>query len=333
MRALPSLAALAVAAALSLFASSPSRAAMDAAERARRNQIVARVGPVGVTAGELEDRLNAVPRYQLTSFGNSPGAIRHNFLDQIIVPEVLYSLAGEAEHLDTELPTSARVTRALSDATMAWLKKQIGPAPAIPMEEVEAYFEANRARYDTPERYGVWRVLCRTREEAQAVLDAAKKDPSIPTFNALARDHSIDKATNQRGGNMGFVTLDGTSSEAGLHIDPLIVKAAAAVKSGELVPQPVPEGTNFAVVWHKQTVPAVHRRLQEVAAQIRNTLRTQHEEQMYKSLVAGLRAQHLTEENEAVLNGIEVASADGVIEPRHRPGQAPPLNPNQALPR
>jgi peptidyl-prolyl cis-trans isomerase C len=317
----------------SLLTGVPSRAAMGPEEKARRSAIVAKVGPKQITAGELEDRIAEVPRFQLTMFGDTPGAVRHKFLSEIVVRDALYALGAEAEHLDTQLPTVNILKRALSNATVRAVRAELGPASAIPNEEVARYYEKNKSRYDTPERYAVWRILCKTREEALAVIDAAKKDLTIPAFNALARDHSIDQATNQRGGNLGFVGLDGTSNEAELHVDPATVKAAATVKDGELVPSPIPEGGNFAVVWHRGTVQPVHRSVEDVAAQIRDTLWKRNEEIAVKNLVASLRARDLKELNDGLLNGIEISTVDGTVEPRRRTGQVTPLNLGQSLPR
>jgi peptidyl-prolyl cis-trans isomerase C len=318
---------------VSVFSAPPSRAAMTPEEKARRGVVVARVGDRAITTGELEDRIAAVPRFQLSSFGTTPDAVRHKFLEQVIVPEVLYSLEAQAQHMDREFETSGHVMRAHANASWRAIQGEVGPSISISMDDVRAYYEANKTRYDTPERFQVWRILCKTREEAMAVLEAAKKDPTVPNFNALARDHSIDKATNQRGGNLGFVGLDGTSNEAGLHVEPGIVKAASQVRDGEIVPQPVPEGSAFAVIWHKGTIAAIRRPVEDVAPQIRDTLRKQREELAMKALVAKLRAKDVHELNEDVLNGIEISSVDGTVEPRRRPGQVPPFNPNQALPR
>jgi peptidyl-prolyl cis-trans isomerase C len=318
---------------VSLFTGARSRAAMSPEEKARRLVVVATIGGREITTGELEDRIAAVPRFQRSSFGTTPDAVRHKFLEQVIVPEVLYALEAQSQHMDTEFETSGHLMRAHANASWRAIQAEVGPSIKISMDDVRAYYEANKTRYDTPERYQVWRILCKTREEAIAVIDAVKKDPAVPNFTALARDHSIDKATNQRGGNLGFVAMDGTSNEAGLHVDPAIVKAAAQVRDGELVAQPVPEGSAFAVVWHKGTVGAIRRPVEDVAPQIRDTLRKQREELAMKALVAKLRAKDMHELNEDVLNGIEISSVDGTVERRRRPGAERPFNPNQPLPR
>ena len=68
------------------------------------------------------------------------------------------------------------------------------------------------------------------------------------------------------------MSADGVSNEAGVRVDPTLVKAAGAVKDGELVPHPVPEGASFAVVWRRGTVPASKRTVEESSAQIRAAL-------------------------------------------------------------
>jgi peptidyl-prolyl cis-trans isomerase C len=303
----------------------PSARAADPAEQARRAGVVAHIGPRVVTVGELEDRLAAVPRFQLVTFGATPDAIRRKFLGDVLVPEVLLAIGAEERHLDHELPTEMHLERALSNATLRAQRAQIGPAASIAMDDVKRFFEENRARYDSPERINVWRVLCRTRDEAAAVLDTVRKDPTVTAWNTLARDHSLDKATFMRGGNLGFLGPDGASNEAGLRVEPVVVKAAATVHDGDFVPVPIPEGEYFAVVWRRGTVGASHRTVEQVAAQIRDTLWKQRTEAAEKKLIDDLRARDLHEVNEALLNGIEITATDGAIAPRRRPGQVAPL--------
>jgi peptidyl-prolyl cis-trans isomerase C len=303
------------------------RADMPADEQARRAKIVARVGSKTVTVAELEDRLAMVPRFQLSTFGDTPDAIRRKFLNDVIVQDLLLSLGAEDKKLDKDLATAHQLDRALSSATMRAVRKDVGVASAIPMEDVKRYYDENKSRFDQPERIGIWRILCKTKEEAQEVLDAAKKEPTQKSFEALARDHSLDRATYLRGGNLGFVAPDGTSNEAGLKVDPALPKAAASVKNGELVPQPIAEGEGFAVVWRRATVAATKRSVEDAAAQIRDTLWKQRVEAAQKKLEDDLRAAKVRDVNPDLLRGIDISTTDGNIGPRKRPGQVAPGKP------
>jgi peptidyl-prolyl cis-trans isomerase C len=304
--------------------SGSSLAGMDAAEKARRVAIVAKVGDRTVTAGELEDRLAGVPRFQLQTFGESPDAIRMKFLQDVIVPEVLFARAAEEKSALDDVALEHARLRAMSNATQRATRDAIGRAADIPMDEVRAYYTQHVDHYDTPERVSVWRILCRSREEAASVLESAKKDTTPTGFMQLARDHSLDKATSMRGGNLGFLGPDGTSNEAGLKADPALVKAAASVKDGELVPAPVPEGGYFSVVWRRGTVGAMKRSIDDVKEQIRDTLFKQKLEDAQNKLLEDLRARELGDYNPDLVNAIDLTSGEGVVS-RRRPGQVPPI--------
>jgi peptidyl-prolyl cis-trans isomerase C len=326
MRVRSTLCAVALLSALLAAMGESSRAGLSPAEIARRKAVVVRVGTKEVTAGEVEDRLAAIPRFQLTTMGATADEIRRKFIDEVIVPEVLVSMAAAKEHVDQDVVVANNVKRAEANAAMRVGKTQVAPISSITSDEVRAFYSENKARFDTPTRYGIWRILCAKREDALAVLDAAKANLTIDNFAKLARERSIDKATNMRAGNLGFVDADGVSNEAGLKVDPAIAKAAAVVHDGQLVPQPVAEGSSWAVIWHKGTVPAAHRTPEEAAPQIREMIYRQRMDAAVSAMIEELRREHLTELNEGLLNGIEVSGADGDIVPRRRPGQAPPLH-------
>jgi peptidyl-prolyl cis-trans isomerase C len=316
----PALLALALLATSLATTRAPSRA--DAPDT---NLPVAHVGPRVITVADLQSALASVPPFQLASFGSSPDAAKRRYLDDVLVHDALLELGAKDAKLDERVDVRFRLERALSDATRRAVRAQLGPAATIPADDVRAYFEANRSHFDSPERYGIWRILCKTREDAQATLDAVQKDGSPTTFTKLAREKSIDKATYLRGGNLGFVGLDGTSNEAGLRVDPAVPKAAATVKDGELVPHPVEEGENFAVVWRRGTIGASHRTFEDAAAQIRETLWKERAEAAEKKLEDDLRAQKVRDVNEDLLLAIDISTGDGSIVPRRRPGQVPPI--------
>jgi peptidyl-prolyl cis-trans isomerase C len=280
------------------------------ADEARRAKVVARVGERTVTVGELEDRLAGVPPWQATTFGSTKDEIARAFLDQVIVRDLLLVSAAEQRGLSKKLPYSHQLRRALSTAALRAVRKDIPTAAAIPMEDVRRYYEDNRSHFDSPERINLWRILVATRAEAETVLEAAKREPTITKYNELARQHSIDKATNMRGGNLGFLGPDGVSNEAGVKVDPALVKAASGVADGSFVATPVPEGGGFAVVWRRATVPATRRTVDEAAAQIRTTLYRQRTEAAEKKLIDDLRAKRLEHVDEAPLAIIEFAAID-----------------------
>lgn len=294
------------------------------AEDARRATVVAHVGSATITAGELEDRMHQVPPYQLASFGDTPQKRARKFLDDVMVPDLLSALGAQSKHLDDDVGTAYALSHAKSDATIRALHKNLPPATQISADEVKKYYDENKARYDAPERYNLWRILVSTRTEADEVLAAAKKDLTLTNWNALARDHSIDKANAMRGGNLGFLALDGTSSEVGTTIEPNVVLEATKVKDGELVASVVPEGANFAIVWRRGTVGASHRALPEVEAQIRDTLWKQHGDAEVKRVTDELRASQVKDFNPNLLDTIDVTMGEGQIVPRKRPGQVAP---------
>jgi peptidyl-prolyl cis-trans isomerase C len=275
----------------------------DAGDATGRSQVVARVGSArGITVGELEDRLAALPPYQRATFGADAAAVRRAFLEQVLLPESLESLGAAAEKLDEQLPTSYAIERVRSQSTVRAIRGRIGPASAISMDDVQKYYDTNRARYDTPERVQIWRILCKTKEEAQEVLSEAKKEPTPKEFGDLAREHSVDKATNLRAGNLGFIAPDGTSSEPGLRVDTSIVRAAQSVRDGELVPAPVAEGEYFSVVWRRGTIPATRRTVEQVSAQIRDAIWKARLKDETDKLVASLRAAKVRDMNASLLD-------------------------------
>jgi peptidyl-prolyl cis-trans isomerase C len=227
----------------------------------------------------------------------------------VVVPEKLVEIAARDTRIDSRPGVALAEDRVLSGATVRALRKRVGVPSAVSDDEVRAYFDANRARFEAPERYQIWRILCATRDEAQTVLAAAKADPSPKTFTDLARDHSQDKATNLRGGDVGFVTEDGASNEPGVRVDPAIVKAARSVADGALVPQPVSEGDYFAVVWRRGTIAARKRTVTDAAAQIRDTIARARVKDETDKLVAQLRAAHVRDEHAELLDQLEPASA------------------------
>ena len=320
MRRMRSITQLAVVAFV-FAALAPAHAQTDAERRAK---VAVRVGTTAVTVGEVEDRLAAIPPFQLKTWGANKDAVVKKYIDDVIVRDLLLSGGAAERNLAKEQPWDHQMKRVLSSATLRHLHADLPSPNAIPAADVKKFYDDNRTRFDSPERVNVWRILCKSKDEADTVLAAAKKEPTITKFNDLAREHSIDKATSLRGGNLGFLSADGTSNEAGLKVDPAIVQAAAQVKDGEFVAQPISEAGAFAVIWRRATVPANKRTLEESTAQIRTTLYRERTEASEKKLMADLRAKNVKDVNLDLLKIVELGASDASLNiPRSPPKPAP----------
>lgn len=289
-----------------------------------RSRVVVKAGRFQATVGEIEDRIADMPPFQVETYGKSRDAIAKAYVEQVIVPELVLNAGAESRHLTDKLPAKQLHQRALSTATLRALRGSLRSPNDIGEADVKAYFEANRAHFEAPERINLWRILCKSKEEAASVIAAAKKDLTIPKYNDLAREHSLDKATNFRGGNLGFVGPDGQSNEAGVKIDVALLRAAAGVKDGDLVPEPVAEGPSWAVVWRRTTVAATRRTLEEATPQIRTTLYRERTEQSEKKLIDDLRRAKVKDYDPEPLKIIEFPAFDaGLSLPRSAPSAKP----------
>lgn len=295
------------------------------ADDGRRAKVALRAGAHTATVGEIEDRIAELPSWQAKTYGVGRDELVKAYVDQVIGRELLLVAGADARKISTQEPTKQLLLRTRSTATLRALRKDLKSPEAIPAEDVKKFYEDNRTRFEQPERLNLWRILCKTRDEATTVIASAKKDLSIPKYNDLARDHSIDKATAFRGGNLGFVAPDGQSNEAGVKVDVALVKGVASLKDGDLAPDPIAEGPNWAVVWRRTSVAATKRSLEDAAPQIRTTLYRERTEANEKKLIEELKKAKVKDYDPEPLKIIEFPAFDaGLMLPRSIPSAALP---------
>jgi peptidyl-prolyl cis-trans isomerase C len=282
----------------------------------RRSTVVARVGAHQLTVGDVESRLSEVPPFQLRLFGATEDAARNKFLSDVLVPDLLLARDAEERALAKGPAVAMQLARARSNAALRNVRGKLTRSADVPDAAVRAYYDSHKMRFDTPTRIQVYRILCQNKDEAQAVLAQARKDPTYKSFGDLARDKSIDKATYLRAGNLGFLGPDGASNEAGVRVDPQVVRAAEKVKDGEFVPEPVAEGPNWAVVWRRGSVPESKRPVAEVAPLIRDLIFRERAEAAQKALIDDLRRANLKESHPELLPLIEIKFDDPALGPQ-----------------
>lgn len=283
--------------------------------------VVARVGAETITAGELSRRIQSIPPFQLKMFGKSEEEIKRNFLERVLVRDLLLAQGAVDRKMDAEENVQDRVRATLRAAMVQQIRLEAIATP-ITDKDVEKYYNDNIDKYRAPERVALWRILVATREDAAKVLEELKKDGSVKRWNDLARERSLDKATSMRGGNLGYVSPDGKTTDAAIVADKALLDAAKKLKDAELGREPVQEGDRWAVLWKRQTMKSVERALDQEAPGIRQTLARQRTEQKLEAILGGARKESVRDLNLELVDDIAV-SAQGDLAPAKRPGVLP----------
>ena len=283
--------------------------------------VVARVGDTTITARELDRRMKEMPRNVLETMGSTPAEIRRAYLDQVLVPAALFAEEAKAKGLSERRDVRDRVLSVLRLVLVRDLKKEAG-ADKVADEDVRAFYQANADKFSVPKRLAIYRILLGSEAEANALLKELGGAPDPKSWNDIARDKSLDKATRLRGGNLGLVAEDGTTGQAGEKVDLAVYAAADAVKDGELVPRPVKEGDKWGVVWKRQSAKASVRSLELEAENIKASLADERLKKVTQDLVTRLRAELVTELNPELCDMVSV-TANGELERTKRPGVLP----------
>ncbi|MCU0690589.1 MAG: peptidyl-prolyl cis-trans isomerase [Polyangiaceae bacterium] len=284
------------------------------------DRVVARVGDAIITVGDLERRIARVPPFQLASFGRTPEEAKRAFLERVLIPEVLLARGAQEQGSLTWPEVRARQRELLKSALQMRLQRQLSENNAVSRDQVAAYYRENATRFSTPARISIWRILVGSREEAEAIIRAAKDDSTPQNWTALAQSKSLDESTKIRGGNLGFVTSDGVGADGRTRVDVSVVAAAGRVRDGEIVQEPVPEGSGFAVVWRRGSMPAVNRTLEQEASTIEKLLTRQRAKDAEQKLLEELRARHLSYADPSGAELVEV-SAGGQVSAASKPGR------------
>lgn len=285
------------------------------------DRIVARVGTETITAGELQRRITAVPPFQLRSFGKTEDEIKKNFLERVMVRDLLLAQGALDQKLDQGEAVDDRVRATLRSAMVQQIRMEVLASP-VTDAEVAQYYKDNADKFHAPARVALWHIVVATRDEAVALLGEMKKDGSVKHWTDLAREKSLDKATNMRGGNLGYVDPEGKTADVAIVVDKALLDAVKNLKDGELAAEPVKEGEKWSLVWRRQTMPPVDRSLDTEAAGIRQTIARQRAEAALRKVLDAATEARVRDVNLEMADEVTVSS-QGDLAPLRRPGVLP----------
>jgi peptidyl-prolyl cis-trans isomerase C len=250
------------------------------------DNVVLRVGQTAFTRGEVQAWLS---RTSLVAKADGapaePGATRrHALLQMALLTEhgrVEQGHSGESEARDTAL--------------VAALDRAIRAEQAPTDAEISAFYDAHKDRYVEPKAIRMWRILVADEAVAKNIIAKVDGDPkAVYLWGDFTREHSVDEATKQRDGSLGFVRDDGSTDVPELRVAKELYEAADRVTDGQLVPTPIAEAGKFAVVWRKGTRPERAQTLQQERDNIREILIRTRAQAARAALVDQLRKARLS---------------------------------------
>ena len=284
------------------------------------NVVVVKVGNMSLSGADVERKMSKVPRFQLSALADTPEGVKRAFVEKSLIPGMLLAQGARAKHIEDQPEVREQLRAVLRSALMRSIREDTEKNKPVTDDEVSAYYLSHKDEFNTSARYSVWRILVPTQQDAADIISKTKKDTNMNTWGDICRNRSTDNATKMRGGNLGFVTDDGMSTDARVKLDPAEMEAIRTAKDGDVIDHPVPEGKAFAVIWRRGSLPAVRRALPEAAENIRAQLLRDRVRAAQDKLVDDLKSSHLKEMNTTPLGLLEITS-DGHIRPTTRPGR------------
>lgn len=175
------------------------------------------------------------------------------------------------------------------DDILAQLERLVRAAPEPQPEEVEAYYKAHPEKFTEPERMRVSVIVKKidpaaTQEEwrksAEEVRDIYLKIKDGADFVAMAREHSQDPRSAERGGDMGYL-------HQGM-LPPLIQEVLVELKPGD-VSEPVQLLEGVGVLKLTDRIPARLVDFERVQERAKGLARRDKADELWEKLVSDLK--------------------------------------------
>lgn len=285
-------------------------------QAAGSGEVIAEVGGIKIYMEDFVSQLEQKPPYVRARYATDEK--KREFLDSLITFEVLSQAAIERGlHKDPKVVQAAKQTmlRILMENE---IEKKF-TADDIPEADLRAYYDANKDQYNNPERRRAAHILIRVNEgapedqwqKARAKAEkvyadaiAQRNDPN--SFRRLAKDHSDDDATKNRGGDLSYFSR----TEEGGPMVRAFSDAVFAMENTNDIVGPVRTQHGWHIIKLTGKLSRRERTFEQVVPRIKRTLFKDRQQEMFESMVQALKAKTPIQINQALLDGYTVPGAE-----------------------
>ncbi|HET9063221.1 MAG TPA: peptidylprolyl isomerase [Candidatus Binatia bacterium] len=168
-----------------------------AAPANKSGRVIAKFAGESFTEGEFRDEMSKLSRRARGALSDAER--RRQFVDNYVLSRLIYK-KGVEKRFDTD----AEVLKQLEDLKRRLvIQRVMQEQQTAPVDdaEVQGYYDAHSAEFAT-DRVKASHILVIDEAVAKDLLAKLRKDPS--QFENLAKEHSIDKANAEKGGDLGL---------------------------------------------------------------------------------------------------------------------------------
>ncbi len=286
-------------------------------------KVVAKVGDSTITVGDVTDQINRLSPYIRRRW--SAPEKRKEFLDNLIRVELL---SKEAERLGLG-KDNPEVNRVVNQVMIRLMIKNDLEKEIIPSEIDEATlkktYEEEQDKYKRPPQVRASQIGLKTKAEAEKLIAEIKENRNDNRFfREQAKNRSIDEATKERGGDLGYFSESGERHNEEGNVDPTIAAAAWKLDSvGDVYEKPVETSAGFHIVKLTNKRPKLDRSFESVKRMIESRLLREKRKEALDKFVDDLKAKAKIEIFEENLAKIALP-AGGPMNMRH-PGMHPSM--------
>jgi peptidyl-prolyl cis-trans isomerase C len=254
-------------------------------------KVLARVGDEVITLKDFEEEMNRMPPHVRRRMARVEEKKKQ--LDRLIDSKLLLQEAerqGIADDPTIISQVEKYRSRLVAQKLLGSVKKGVAP---VTDEDIQEHYNKKRALYQTRKQIKASHILLKDEAEAQKVLKKAKAPGA--NFAALAKEFSQDRATKDRGGDLGYFS-------PGRMVRQFEEVAFALEKPGD-ISDIVKSPFGYHIIKLEDKKAAEPKTLAQVQGEIRRQLTSERQNEAQEAFLEEIKSRSRVEVNEELLSG------------------------------
>ena len=238
-------------------------------------QVLATFDGEKITVQDYQEALKTLPAQLQWAIAQNRN-LRTKFLDNLVTKKMLVKTAKESG-VKEDQEMRRRIEEFKNELILGKYLREKLEHIKVTDQEAKAYYDKHKREFTTPKEVRARHILVKTKEKAEKIYKDLKKGAD---FTKLAKEYSIDKASAEKGGELGFFTRADM-------VKPFS-DAAFSMKPGE-ISQPVKTPFGYHVIQVEEVKPPQQKAFKDVKEEIKKQLFQEKQQKAFDKLVAQVK--------------------------------------------